>query len=252
MRKIWFVLPVLIFSVFIARAEIERTGEEDVEREEQLILQRKVKSMKEAVRRSRYLDTLNYYLALRHEDSGFCTTESCRQKFINFIPLRYIAEGRCRELTGLSKELCEAIRRRNCDLEPVPMFGDFCRAILEGDANALLRVGESSSFRREMGGNLEKDGAHKVLALYEGFRSYSVIACERRLRGAGISLSVQLICPVVFAYNPQEVVDGLVEDLAYFEISRQENNLNLCELIDNGFVRDNCLDPGVRDLIDVW
>lgn len=215
-------------------------------------LERQVKNEKETIKNSGYLDSLNSYLALRREDSSICNTQDCQNSMQNLLPFRYMAEGRCQKIKDrYQKELCFALQKSDCASLSNPL-NDFCKGLVDKDIDLLDRISDGRDFSQVTGGVMSSDDVMEATAVYYGFKSYSTIACGRFLQGKELPLSLQLSCSVMLAEKPKKQVDSIMKDLAFFNLSRKNKDLDLCNSIDNYLVKDKCQNEIDKDLSEIW
>ncbi|MCF7888085.1 MAG: hypothetical protein K9L76_02275 [Candidatus Omnitrophica bacterium] len=215
-------------------------------------LAREVKNEKEAVKNSGYLDSLNTYLALRREDSSVCNTRDCQDSIQNLLPFRYMAEGRCQEIKDKAqKELCFALQKRDCASLSNPL-NDFCKGLVDKNIDLLNRISNGRDFSQVAGGVMSSDDIMEITAVYYGFENYSIIACERFLQKENLPLSLKLSCSIMFSEKPRQKIDDVIDDLAFFNLSRKKNDLDFCDLIDNYLIKNKCQTEIDKDLSEIW
>ncbi|MCF7870313.1 MAG: hypothetical protein K9M01_04265 [Candidatus Omnitrophica bacterium] len=249
-KNILSIIFILIVSSFCFAQE--RFFLPKAKSPQELKLERAIKDEKKSVRNSGYLDSLNIYLALRRQNSSVCKRQDCRDSFKNLLPFRYMAEGRCQEIKNkLQKKLCLALQEKNCSNFAEPL-NNFCRSFLNKDVNLLKKIGGNREFSRRTGGSMSKEDILEMLAVYYGFKDYSIIACEKFLQKENLPLSLKLSCSIIFSEKPRQQIDDIMDDLAFFNLSRKKNNLDFCDSIDNYLIKNKCQTEIDKDLSEIW
>ena len=247
-RSILLFVPILLIFIISFSQNIFS----DIRSAEKLRLQLAMDAEKSAIKNSNHFSSLNKYLSLRRENISLCNDAGCRQAVENLLPFRYMGEGRCGEINNSGqREMCLALKRGSCSglIEPMNRF---CQAIMNKDANLLSEIAASRDFSRVAGDVMSSDDVREILGVYYGFKEHSIIACERFLSDKRLSLSVQLSCPILFAKDPEQQINNILEDLAFFNLSRENNNSDLCESIRNYLIKNRCKDTKVKNLSDMW
>jgi len=195
------------------------------------------------------------YLVTREDDLSLCkgNKECLELASKDLLPMRYLAEGRCDEIkyeVWGEKEICKAVKTSTCSALS-DWKGGFCQGLINEDSNMLLAAGATAGFRRRTGQKLSEGEASGILSFYSGFKHYSTLPCERFVKNDPM-LPVQLSCEVLFSPSGTETVDSMVRDIAFFNISKDEGNPDVCNLIKNSIIKKNCLNKKVKELQDIW
>lgn len=212
-------------------------------------LKRKIEKEKSAIRNSGYFTPLQTYLAVREEDLSVCNSKSCREDAQDLLTVRYLGEGRCEEVD--EKELCYALKNNNCS----SLSGwkrDSCKGLLDGNIDLLINTSNSPGFIRETGGRMSEGDVLEILEVYAGFKYYSGVACERYLKDSRLPLSKRVSCSILFSSDPYRETENILEDLAIFELSREEVNSDICNSIKNREIKKACQDLTIKQLKDIW
>jgi len=195
------------------------------------------------------------YLVTREDDLSLCKgNEECLELATeDLLPMRYLSEGRCSEIkyeVWGEKEVCRAIKSNSCDALP-GWKKDICNGLMQEDAALLHRAGSSAGFKSETGRKMDKGEAESILAIYSGYKHYSILPCERFMRKEPL-LPEQLSCEVLFSPFGVAAFDSIVRDIALFNISKDEKDPNVCAVIKNSKIKKYCLDKRIKKLQDIW
>jgi len=256
LKKLLFLFLFLIPLISFPQEEITLVPYQPKEFDgSKIVFEKKVKHEIEKYKNGPYFQTLLAYFAVRDENLSLCKgDEVCLQVATeDFLPLRYLAEGRCDEIKHESwddKNICKAIKTNSCNA----MSGwkkDLCNGFMREDSDLLAKATTSSGFRMETGKTLNKKEAEEsLLAIYLGYKYYSILPCERFLKDD--LLSERLACDVLFSSMESKLFEELTRDMALFNISKDTGDSEICALIKNKKVRNKCLDKKVKSLGDIW
>jgi len=186
------------------------------------------------------------YYAIREENIGICDTidskfasQRCRETFNEFMPDRYMGEGRCSLIKNSDKRhICRALKEDNCS-----GLGDknrgICEALEKGDPRMLLRAFNTAGYRYSYKDSLIS------LAFFSGYRYYSIIPCERYAKD--LTYEKKLGCMILFSDNA-DIIEDFVEDLTILSFSRLKNDLEACKMIKNSTIRKACENRNIEDV----
>jgi hypothetical protein len=168
------------------------------------------------------------------------------------LAIRYTGEGRCKDIKDPAlQQLCNAVNSNNCS----SLSGDkrnFCQSFVAEDAKALAESAGSLEIAKSLGFPVRAQEAALMLGIYNGFKHYSGMACEKYINQQRLPLSKKVACKIIFSSNPDKDIDDLSTDLSLFFISRQDSQPQLCDSIVNSSVRDACNNSSIKDLRDIW
>lgn len=215
-------------------------------------LEKQVAFGKEVIKNGGFLNGLQIYKVVRTENVASCTSSQCKVVAPTLLSIRYAGEGRCKDVRDSSmQQVCSAVDAGKCDA----LTGGkktFCQSLLGGDVNGLAKSSQDFEVTKALGFPIGSGEASLILGIYNGFKRYSGIACERYANGAKLSLSRQFACKVIFSQNPDTEIEGLTNDLALFFVSRYNAKPELCDSIVDDSVRAVCKNPKVKELIEAW
>ena len=246
-----FLCPLMLFSQ--DQSTVEPYTPKSVD-SAKLLFERKVSAESAAFQVSGYFQMLSAYLAVRNDDLSVCKAggECLRKANEDVLPMRYLAEGRCNEIKQEAwgeKEICRALKTNSCDSLP-DWKGDLCRSLMSEDLNMLLKAGAKKGYVSVAGSRMTKETAGGILALYAGFKHYSILPCQRFMKDP--LLPEQLSCEILFSPSGDSVFESMVRDIAIFNIAKKENNPDVCNSVKNSHVKKNCLNKKVKKLEDIW
>ncbi|MBL7197608.1 MAG: hypothetical protein ISS47_05875 [Candidatus Omnitrophica bacterium] len=204
-------------------------------------------SLEEDIVNAGFSDTFEAYRVVREENLFNCHTDGCKAMATALLRIRYIGEGRCDKVKS---SICEALKKGNCSLV-TESERNLCKSMLEGDINLFTKNFVTHISKGKKIKNAKAD-ASLSLAIYHGFRNYSLLACERYLNNSNLPLSDRLSCRLIFSSSFEEERDRAVRGLAIFTLSRKKNNLKLCNLIKIEQIKNACLNSRIKDIADIW
>ncbi|MFA5337499.1 MAG: hypothetical protein WC330_04120 [Candidatus Omnitrophota bacterium] len=215
-------------------------------------LEKQLNFGKEVLKNGGFLDGLQIYKVVRSENTASCATQQCKAVAPTLLSIRYAGEGRCQDIKDSSmQQVCSAVDSNKCDL----LTGgkkNFCQSLLNGDVGNLAKSSQDFEVAKSLGFPIGTGEASLILGIYNGFKRYSAIACERYANSAKLSLSRKLACKIIFAQNPDTEINALTNDLSLFFVSRQHSMPELCDSIVDGSVRSVCKNDKVKELINAW
>lgn len=219
--------------------------------------ERKLQQEINNIKSSGFYSDLLKYKAVRDDNPDLCPDSSCQNEVREtLLPIRYMAEKRCEEIKGntFKKEICSAIIKEDCNSLDEPWKKDYCRNFLEGKVVEL----ESIAIAKK----LEKPKYAKTfilydLGIYSGFKYYSPLACERYISqistgDRALTLADKLCCQILFSSDADRIMEDILKDLAYFNLSRKENNMSHCNNIKNPRIKQVCFNPKTEKLENAW
>lgn len=229
----------------------------------------KKRELKESIKQGEHLISVVFrdalmYVAIREDDLSTCdslgpASEECRSVFNRFLPMRKIAENKCKEFFSESgavdipneilhkiRSLCENINMDTCANEPEEGLRQACYGFKEGSL-AKVHTG-FNLFNNSLEGSSEsvddpnEDEVRQSLGIYRGLKSdRSQEACEEYV--LGVEGAPAYFCEILFSKSPlDEILDGVVEDLTYFVLSEEYMAKYLCKEIKNINVQATCFE----------
>lgn len=245
----YIVITCSIFFILISFFSFAQTpfgeGEEYVSPEK---FKMKIRTQNKAEElKKNYFDSFYSCQAVRHNDLSFCgkasDIQNCKSEAEGIMEIRYLAEGRCGRVgEDYSSSICQAINNKQCNTVDEEER-NVCRAFLNRDVRLLAEAG------RKVLGYDREDAAEEALwhlNLYNGFKYYSVAACDRFQDDYADSFN----CKILFGNkDPQEIIDQLALDLAYLQYAQAINNPEVCSNIEDNILQKKCktLDYPVKD-----
>jgi len=267
MRK-WLIVFLFIFIPFTLPAQEQKNTKQknSMQDKEQIgvsmsgspiissefNLEKQLNFGKAVLKNGGFLDGLQIYKVVRSENVASCETQQCKVVAPTLLSIRYAGEGRCQDIKDSSmQQVCSAVDSDRCDV----LTGgkkNFCQSLLKGDVNSLAKSSQDFEVAKALNFPIGPSEASLILGIYNGFKRYSAIACERYANSAKLSLSRKFACNIIFSQNPDTEIDALTKDLSLFFISRQRSKPELCDSIVDESVRSACKDTKVKELIEVW
>jgi len=225
----------------------------DASKEAPFNLEREIKFGREVLKNNGFTEVFHAYQAVRSENISSCgLSKDCEAVAPALLAIRYTGEGRCQDIKDSSlQQLCMAINSNNCAVASGSK-NKFCRSFLTGDATALAESSGSLEIVDSLGFPVKKPEAALMLGVYNGFKQYNVMACEKYVNQENMPLSRKLACRVIFAPNPYREADDLTNDLALFFIARFRSKPELCDSIVDDSVKTACNDSSIKNLRDIW
>ena len=247
-----FLIPVVLFSQ--EQPSFSTYKPQDAT-SKGLVFEKKLKHEEQKFKSSGDFQRLLIYLVTREDDLSLCKggKECLELAAEDLLPMRYLSEGRCDEIkyeVWGEKEICKALKENSCD-ELSDWKGDFCRGLMDENLSLLLRAGSTKGFKGQTGYKLSSDQAAGILAFYAGYRHYSALPCERFMKDEPL-LPEQLSCEILFSPFGGVAFNDIVRDIALFNISKDEKDTDLCNLIKYQKVKRHCQDRKVKKLNDIW
>lgn len=249
-----FFLGIVILSAQESKS-IDSEKKENAGKEQTKIevpMEQKLELARNSIRNSGFIEDLYKYVALRKGNTNLCRESGCRESAEELLDVRYWAEGRCDQVASAKKkELCPYLVNGECD-QLSGWKKDLCLGLTKGDVKLIEQAYGNYDFQKggSQGGG-DKDEIREMLRVYKGFQNYSPVVCERYLKDKD-KLSKQLSCQIMFAASPENEIEKIVEDLAYFNLSRTEKNLDLCNSVTDTEIKDACKNSSVQKLQDIW
>ena len=199
---------------------------------------------------SRLYGSLLQYLAVKNEDLSICNNEMCDKGTAKeMIAMRYLGEKRCGDMKDSKfKDICFAYSNPSFNISD-PSSVAFYNALLKEDLPAIINSAfimiQSSADSRSFKKEITQD-----VSIILGFKYHDVNSCQRFSKELG--LSAKLGCNVLFSSDPDGYLDQIARFLAIANVSKRNNNPNLCEAINNTDIKNYCKDPKKKDLADIW
>lgn len=207
---------------------------------------------KHALKNGGFLKAFQIYQAVRNDNVSSCDSDQCKAIAPALLWMRYAGEDRCGEIKDPSmQQLCQAVNSNKCDA----LGSDkkkFCQSFLQGDAKSLAEGARNFEITQSLGFAVREPEALMMLGIYNGFKQYNVMACERYSNQVKASLSKKFACKVIFAQNPDKEIESLTNDLALFFVSRHNSKPELCDSVIDNSVRQACQDSTIKELIEIW
>jgi hypothetical protein len=216
-------------------------------------LEREVKFGKLVIKNNGFAKAFQAYKAVRNENLSSCgVSGECKAVAPALLAIRYTGEGRCGDIKDASlQQLCMAINSNNCAVAPGNKK-KFCQSFLDNDVNGLVAASTSLEIVSSLGFPVKKPEAALMLGIYNGFKYYSVMACEKYTNKEEMPLSRKLACKVIFSSNADREADDLTSDLALFFVTRYRSKPELCDSIVDASIKNACVDEKIKDLRDIW
>ena len=215
-------------------------------------LEAKIKRQVDDIKSSLWLDFLLRYVAIREENPYLCKSLGCQQAVRDeFLTDRYVCEGRCEKVKqNTAKEFCEALRS-NSPERLSAWKKKFWDAFQNVDIDTMVKITNSQEFFSENGSRLNLARNLQMLRMYWGFKTYSVVACERFLE-KGAPLARQFSCRLLFSEDADKELDEILRGFAIVLLSKKENRADLCNLIENKKIKEACLNPLIKTPDDIF
>jgi hypothetical protein len=215
-------------------------------------LEKQVAFGKAVIKNGGFIDGLQIYKIVRTENVASCPSEQCKAIAPTLLSIRYAGEGRCADIKDSSmQQVCSAIDADKCDSLPGGKK-TFCQSLINGDVSNLAKSSQDFDVAKSIGFPVGREEASLILGIFNGFKKYSGIACERYVNSSKPSLSRKFGCKIIFSQNPDKEIEALTNDLAILFISRYDTKPELCDSIVDESVRNVCKNPKVKELIDAW
>ena len=216
--------------------------------------EKKVAFGRDVLVNSGYLETFAIFQAVADEDSSLCNYDGSRKIAKHLLALRYAGENRCSEIDDkLFRKLCLAVNSGDCQ----KLSGwrrSFCEIALKGEAEALADYLAKHDIFKDLilPIPISTDSLLVALGVYNGYKHYSSLACERFLKEADVSLSWRLSCRMIFSQDFNKDQESLLRDLSLFILDREVDEPGLCGQMENKFIQGACFDKTHKTLSDVW
>lgn len=216
-------------------------------------LEREVKFGKEVIKNNGFMKVFQAYQAARNENVSSCGASSeCKAAAPALLAIRYTGEGRCQSISDQSlQQVCMAINSNNCAALPGNKK-KFCQSFLANDVNGLVSASGSLEIVSTLGFPVKKPEAALMLGIYNGFKYYNVMACEKYTNKEEMPLSRKLACKVMFSSDADRAADDLAGDLALFFVTRYRMKPELCDSIVDSAVKNACSNKDIKDLREAW
>lgn len=202
-----------------------------------------IQSVKDVISKTRVSSGLQIYNAVHHAKLSLCRSSDCEANAGALLNFRYIGEKKCANIKDpLFNELCNALASDACGSIQVPWKRNYCNGMRRNDLNMLEEAMQVSGgeISGAVGTNISREELAIGLAIYQGYKQQSISACQQTLRNEPMPALKKEACSVVFASNPDYVIDGLMTDLAVLEVARQNNDAGICNRIGNPALKIEC------------
>jgi hypothetical protein len=202
-----------------------------------------IQSAKDVISKTRASSGLQIYNAVHHAKLSFCQSSDCEANAGALLNFRYMGERKCANIKDpLFKELCDALTGDACDSIQVPWKRNYCNGMRRDSLNMLEEAMQASGgeISGAVGTNISREELAIGLAIYQGYKQQSISACQQTLRNEPMPVLKKEACSVVFASNPDYVIDGLMTDLAALEVARQNNDVDICNRIGSPALKSEC------------
>jgi len=123
-----------------------------------------------------------------------------------------------------------------------------CKGTLEGDVALMLKAATYPDFKKERGKVASEAELLTMLGVFWGFKTYNYITCQKYITDSRCPLYRQFVCQILFAADVEREVEDLVRDFAIFNLAKNRNKADLCNLIKNAKVKRACLNPKIKQL----
>ena len=195
------------------------------------------------------------YIAVRKNERTFCGNDNiCKEGFDGVIVSRRLAEGNCAEAAEGVFEVEDACQKRNnCNEIFHPALKQICFGYAEGDINQT-RAGIVRWLTIQNPGVVDVGYSNleivEDVATYQGFaHNGNRLVCERyssMLKGKRLYL-----CQALFNQeSAEQTLDDILTDLAYFRLSIQTGNKDLCQYITNNNVKKGCFSSQAEEFFE--
>ena len=218
-------------------------------------LQAKINFGTKVLEKGGYLDIFRIYESVRTEDISLCEDNFSKNMAEDLIKLRYSGENRCDEINNVSaRQLCEIANSSDCGRYTGWKNG-FCQAVRSSDYDILNKIiNKNKIVLKNILSDFPTDKKSILFGfgIYQGFKYYNPLGCERFVKKSDVTLSWKLSCRMLFYPDYNKEKERVVKDLSLFVAARSIPEPALCEEIDQPTLKNSCLTGEPQHLSEIW